>query len=357
MKMPKSGKSEVYMDYAATTPVDTRVKAEMEKFFSQEFANPGSMHAMGLSAKAALDRARHAVMGIVGAEHESEVIFTGSGTESINLAVKGTARAMKGKGMHIITSTIEHHAVLDSCEYLEKHEGFEVTKIGVDRNGIINMDELERSIRQDTVLITVMYANNEIGSIQPVREIAKIAKRKGAVFHTDACQAGGALDINAKELGVDMMTLNGSKVYGPKGTGMLYVKKGTKIHSTIHGGGQEFGMRSGTENVPGITGFAKALVLAQKEKEKENKRLSGLRDLFIKNALEKIPKSMLNGHPTQRLPNNVNISILDIEGEAVLLKLNELGALARHNLAWPPLRGRTREPALYSRKGNRKKGH
>ena len=320
---------EIYLDFAATTFVRPEVKKAMEPYFTREFGNPGSMHSSGLHAKQALDLAREKVAKIINSRID-EVYFTGSGTESINLAVKGVARACKraGKGNHVITSRIEHHAVMDSCKDLEKNEGFRITYLPVDKFGLINLEELEKAIAPETILITIMYANNEIGTIQQIAEIAKIAKKHNVLFHTDACQAGYELSVNVQELGVDLMTLNGSKIYGPKGVGMLFVKKGTPIVPIIHGGGQEGGLRSGTENIAGIVGFAKALEICQNAREKEAKRLTKLRDYFIKELFKRIPDIMLNGHPVQRLPNNVNVSILSIEGEAVLLKLNEFGIYA-----------------------------
>jgi len=312
---------DIYLDHAATTYVIPEVKKEMERYFSEEFGNPGSFNTIGLKAKKAVDDARTRIASILNADPR-EIIFTGSGTESINLAIKGVISALKKKGNHIITTKIEHHAVLDTCEYLEK-EGFKVTYLDIDKHGLVNLEQLEKSITKDTVLITIIYANNEIGTIQPVAEIGRIARDKGVLFHTDACQAAGFLDMDVKNLNVDLMSLNASKIYGPKGIGMLYVKRGVDIRPIIHGGGQEFGLRSGTENVPYIVGFAKALELAQKSREGESKRLAKLRDKLIKGILDNIPKSFLNGHPTKRLPNNVNISILDVEGEAVLLHLNK----------------------------------
>lgn len=325
--MPKKTTQNIYLDYAATTPTRKEVLKEMLPFFSEKFGNASSMHSYGLEAANALQKARLSVAKSINALPE-EIIFTGSGTESINLAIKGIAFAYKDKGKHIITSKIEHHAVLHSCEYLEKHEGFEVTYLNVDRHGIIKLDELKKAIRPDTILISIMYANNEIGSIQPVKEIAAIAKTHNVFFHSDACQAAGYLDINVKNLGVDLMTINSSKIYGPKGVGMLFVRKGIKLVPLMHGGVQEFGLRAGTENVPGIIGFAKALELAQRERIKESKRVSALRDKLIKGILSSIPKTILNGHPSKRLPNNVNVSFVDVEGEAILLELNEKGICA-----------------------------
>ncbi|MBN2042802.1 MAG: IscS subfamily cysteine desulfurase [Candidatus Aenigmarchaeota archaeon] len=317
----------IYLDNSATTYVDSRVRKEMEPFFSKDYGNPSSFHDMGLAAKNAIEDSRKKVAGILNASPK-EIIFTGSGTESINLAIKGVYRANRSRGNHIITTRTEHHAVLDSCRYLEENEGAKITYLDVDRDGIINLDNLEKSITKDTILISIIYANNEIGTIQPIAEIGKIAKKHSIVFHTDACQAGCSQDLNVKNLGVDLLTLNGSKIYGPKGTGMLFIKSGTKIHPIIHGGGQEFGLRSGTENVPGIVGFAKALETCQLSKEEENKRLTELRDKLISGIQGSVPKTILNGHPTKRLPNNVNISFLDIEGEAILLHLNREGIYA-----------------------------
>lgn len=319
---------EIYLDHAATTYVRAEVKTVMEKYFQEEFGNPGSFHTVGLRAKEALNEAREKVRNLINAIYLKEIIFTGSGTESINLAIKGVARANKNRGKHIITSQIEHKAVLETCKYLEKEEGFEITYLGVDKFGRINPEELRKIIRKDTILISIMYANNEIGTIQPIKELAEIAREKGVLFHTDACQAGGALKINVKSLDVDLMTLNGSKIYGPKGIGLLYVRNGVKIHPLIHGGGQEHNLRSGTENIPYIVGFAKALELAQAEAEEENERLRTLSQKLIRGIRERIPKTFLNGHPTERLPNNVNVTILDVEGEAMMLYLNEEGICA-----------------------------
>ncbi|MBC8500192.1 MAG: cysteine desulfurase NifS [DPANN group archaeon] len=318
---------EIYLDHSATTYLDPRVKKQMDKYFCEEFGNPGSFNTIGLRAKKAIAKARNGIANILGAK-PNEIVFTGTGTESVNLAIKGVVRANKDKGKHIITTTIEHHAVLDTCEYLEKYEGFKVTYLEVDKYGSVTPEQVEKAIRKDTVLISVMYANNEIGTIEPIKEIGKIAKKHKVLFHTDACQAGCSQDLNVNNLNVDLMTLNGSKIYGPKGTGMLYIRKGVRIQPIIHGGGQERGLRSGTENVPGIVGLAKALELCQKEKEKENQRLIKLRDKLIKEITSKIPKTFLNGHPTKRLPNNANITILDIEGEAIMLYMNKYGICA-----------------------------
>ena len=318
----------IYLDHAATTPLDPRVKAVVDRLYEESFGNPSSFHTLGLRAKHALNDARAAIAKILGAKAE-EIIFTSGGTESVNLALKGVARAAgrAGKGRHIITSAIEHPAVLESCKALVR-EGFEISYLEVDRHGIVAPESLKKAIRADTVLISIMYANNEIGTIEPIKELAAVARSHGIPFHTDACQAAPYLELDVNTLGVDLMTINSSKCYGPKGVGALFVRSGVELEPIIHGGGQEFGFRSGTENVPGIVGFAKALELCQAERIAESKRLAGLRDKLISGIVERIPKSFLNGHPTQRLPNNVNITILDVEGESLVLHLNELGICA-----------------------------
>ncbi|MEW6062760.1 MAG: IscS subfamily cysteine desulfurase [Nanoarchaeota archaeon] len=315
----------IYLDYAAATYVRPEVKRAMDKYFSKEFGNPSSFNTIGLNAKNAVESSREKIAKVAGCSPK-EAIFTGSGTESINLAIKGVAFAMKNKGKHIITSKVEHHAVLNTCKYLEE-KGFNITYLDVDKYGMVNSKDVEKAIKKDTILITIIYANNEIGTINPISEISRVARKHNILFHTDACQATGFLDINVNRLNVDLMTINSGKIYGPKGIGLLYIRKGTIIEPLIHGGGQEFGLRSGTENVPYIVGFAKALELADKEKNKESKRLQRLRDKLIEKLL-KIPKTILNGHPQKRLPNNVNVTFLDIEGEALLLLLNEHGIYA-----------------------------
>ena len=316
---------EIYFDNAATTKTREEVVSEMKKYFDDEYGNPSSFHYKGLRAKDAVDSARERVASVLGCK-SGEIIFTGSGTESINLALKGVAFANRKKGRHIITTKIEHPAVLNSCKWLEK-EGFEVSYAAVDSEGIVKIDELKKMIRKDTILISVIYANNEIGVLQNISEIGKICGERGILFHSDGCQAAGMLDLNVSQLGVDLLTLNGSKIYGPKGVGILYVRDGVKVEPLVHGGGQEKGMRGGTENVPAIMGFALALELAQKEKAGENRRLTELRDYFIFELL-KIGKTRLNGNRTRRLPNNINVSFLDIEGESILLQLGEKGIFA-----------------------------
>jgi len=317
-----------YLDHCAGTYVDPRVKKEMDRYFTKEFGNPNSFHEMGLKASKAVAEARKMSAKIINAKL-TEIIFTGCGTESCNLAIKGVAfeyRKTRPSGGHIITSNIEHHAVIDACRWL-KTQGFELTVLPVDRYGLIDPKQVEQAIREDTILVTIMYANNEIGTIEPVEEIGKVCRERKVLFHTDACQAG-LLELNVEKLKVDLMTLNGSKIYGPKGVGMLYVRSGVRLTPLLHGGGQEGGLRSGTLNVPGIVGFSKALEVIQKERGKEGKRLTKLRDYLIKNVLKKIPKSYLNGHATKRLPKNANFTILNIEGESLLLRLNEKGIYA-----------------------------
>ena len=315
---------EIYLDNAATTKVREEVVQEMNRYFDVVYGNPGSFHGKGLEAKDSLDEARERVSKILNCLSK-EIIFTAGGTESINLALKGLAKAMKGRKNHIITSQVEHHAVLHTCEYLEKYEDCEVTYLEVDKYGMVNPENVKNAIKENTFLITIMYANNEIGTINNISEIGKIAQEKNIYFHTDACQAAGYCELDVNKLNVDLMTINASKLYGPKGVGLLYAKRGVELVPLIHGGGQENKMRSGTENVPGIMGFVKALELAQSEKEIEVPRLIKLRDKLIQGIMNNIGKTILNGHPTQRLANNVNISILDIEGEALLLYLNEFG--------------------------------
>jgi len=328
---------EVYLDHAATTYLDPRVKEAMDFYWEKEFGNPSSLYRAGRHAKDALDQARTTIAQIFNAKPE-ELIFTGGGTEAINLAIFGVARmhtsTTNTKG-HLITSKIEHHAVLHSMEALQK-EGFEITYVNVDEYGLVNPEDVEKALRPDTILVSVMYANNEIGTIEPIEEVGKIIRqareqRKTAgnqtplFLHTDACQAAGALTLDVQKLGVDLLAINGSKVYGPKGVGCLYVRKGVRLKPIIYGGGQENNLRSGTENVPGIVGLAKALEISQKEQREENERLTNLRNYFIEEVMKRIPKVVLNGHPEKRLPNNANMSILDIEGEAVVLYLDAKG--------------------------------
>ena len=322
---------EIYFDYAATTPVRKEVLKEAIPYFSNKFGNASSFHSTGLLAKRTITTAREKISKILNCAQE-EIIFTGSGTESINLAIKGIAfkKILQGKKGTIITQKTEHHAVLKTLDWLKKF-GFNIIELKVNNEGIISLKELENTILDEqkkgneVILISIMYANNEIGTIQPIKEIAQIAHKHKTIFHTDACQATEYLTIDTKELGIDLMTLNGSKVYAFKGTGALYKKKGIELEPLIHGGGHEFKMRAGTENVAGIVALAKAIELAEKEKKSELKRITQLRDYFIKKVEKEIPKSYLNGSKTKRLANNVNISFEGVEGESILLRLNEKG--------------------------------
>lgn len=324
---------DIYFDHAATTYLDERVLAAMLPYFTEVYGNPSSFHMIGLQAKQAVSEARKTIAKIINAREE-EIIFTSGGTESDNLALLGTIRAHHTKGKHVITSAIEHHAVLEPLLLLQKRGEIELTILPVNRDGLVSMKDLEEALRPDTILVSIMMANNEIGTIQPIADIGRALlawKKEHAssfpYFHSDACQAAGACDLDVEKLHVDLLTINGSKIYGPKGMGLLYVRRGIKVEPLIIGGGQERNLRSGTENVPGIIGLSKALELAQQEKEAENTRLIILRDRLIE-GLTAIPKSRLNGHPTERLPNNVNISFLDIEGEAAVLYLDAEGIYA-----------------------------
>ena len=308
----------IYLDHAAATPLDPEVLKAMQPFLTKQYANPNSLHDLGTLARKAIEKARVDIAKILHCSPH-EIIFTSGGTESINLALKGIALHKK-KG-HIITSQIEHPAVLESCHYLEKN-GFSVTYLPVDKYGKVSPTAVQKAIRRDTILISIMYANNEIGTIQPLHEIGKIALKHRIPFHTDACQAG-SLDINVNDLNVALLTLNGNKIYGPKGIGILYKKSTTQLEPLLHGGNQEYGLRSGTENVPAIVGFAKALNLIQHSKEQENKRLTEVRDRFIKTIFTTISESYLNGHSTERLPNNIHLSFAGVEGEELLYHLNQ----------------------------------
>lgn len=313
----------IYMDHAATTYTNKEVLNEMLPFFTEYYGNPSSVHQFGREVKKSIDIARSRVAKAIGALPE-EIYFTAGGSESDNLAIKGVAYANKNKGNHIITSKIEHPAVIHTCEQLEK-EGFEVTYLEVDQYGLINPEDVRKAIKQNTILISIMYANNEIGTIQPISEIAAIAKEKGVYFHTDAVQAIGSVRINVKEQNIDMLSLSGHKFYGPKGVGALYIKKGVKLISIIHGGSQERKRRAGTENVPGIIGLGKAIELAYEHFDEQNARITSLRDKLIGGIMTKVPYTRLNGHPTLRLPNNANFCFEFIEGESLLLNLDIKG--------------------------------
>ena len=316
----------IYMDNAATTRVTEPVMQAMLPYFTEIFGNPSSIHSFGREAHRALDEARSRVAGALGAK-PNEIYFTGCGTESDNWAIRGAAYARKGKGRHIITSAIEHHAVLHTCEQLEK-EGFEVTYLGVDEYGLVNPADLENAMREDTILVSIMTANNEIGTIQPITELAAIAKAHGALFHTDAVQAIGSVKFDVKQMGIDMLSLSGHKFHAPKGVGALYIRTGVKIERFIQGGAQERTQRAGTENLASIVGMGKAIELAAEKVDEHNAYLTGLRDHMISRILTEIPATRLNGHAEKRLPGNVNVSIRYIEGEALLLSMDIKGIAA-----------------------------
>jgi len=315
----------VYLDYAATTPLDPRVLEAMKPYFIKKFGNTMSLYSLGQEAKKALEDSRETVAEFMNAKPE-EIVFTGSATESDNLALKGIAFANKEKGKHIITSAIEHHAVLDTAKWLEK-QGFEITYLPVDRYGFIDPEQLENSIRKDTILVSIMHANNEIGTIEPIEGIGKICREKGVYFHTDAVQSFGKIPIDVEKTNIDLLSISAHKFYGPKGVGALYVRKGVKIEPLLHGGGHEFGLRSSTVNVPGIVGLAEAVRLRKKEMKPEAKKLTKLRDYLIKKVL-KIENSYLNGHPIKRLPNITNFWFAFIEGEALVVQLDSYGIAA-----------------------------
>ncbi|MDR0886821.1 MAG: cysteine desulfurase NifS [Clostridiales Family XIII bacterium] len=316
-------KRQVYLDYGATTPVKKEVLDAMIPYFTEHFGNPSSLYTQGQEAKHAIDIAREQVAALIGAEPR-EIFFTGTGSEADNWAIIETALANQKKGKHIITSTIEHHAILHTGDYLETL-GFEVTYIGVDSDGFIKLDELEAAIRPDTTIISIMYANNEIGTIEPIEKIAAIAKKHGIAFHTDAVQALGNLHIDVKKLGVDLLSMSAHKIYGPKGVGALYIRKGYQLPTHIHGGGQENRKRAGTENLAGIVGFGKAAELARENLVEHIEQERHLRDYFIEQVLQQIDDVQVNGSLESRLPGNVNITFKYIEGEALLLFLDMKG--------------------------------
>lgn len=317
---------EVYMDNAATTPVKKEVLDSMIPYFKEFYGNPSSIYKKGREAKKALDESREKVAKILGASSR-EIYFTSGGSESDNWAIKGVAFGNKDKGNHIITTKIEHHAVLHTCEYLERN-GFDVTYLDVDEYGMINLEDLKNAITDKTILISVIYANNEVGTIQPISEIGKIAKQNNIYFHTDAVQAIGNIEIDVEDLNIDLLSLSAHKLYGPKGVGALYIRKSVKLHPYIHGGAQERNRRAGTESIPNIVGLTKALEIAYENIESHNEKLILLRDKLIKNIMDNISHVKLNGHPEKRLPGNVNVSLKFIEGEALLLSLDMVGIAA-----------------------------
>lgn len=319
-------KKPIYLDYAATTPTDPRVLRAMLPYFTKKFGNTMSLHGFGQEAKQALEESREKAANLIGAKPE-EIIFTGSATESNNLALKGIALANKEKGNHIIISSIEHPCIMESAEWL-KSQGFEITRLPVDRYGFVNPEDVRKAIRKKTILVSIIHASNEIGTIEPIEKIGKICREKEVYFHTDAVQSFGKIPINVNKMNVDLLTASSHKMYGPKGAALLFVKKGVKIEPILHGGGQESGLRSSTVNVPAIVGFAKACEIAEKEIKKEGERLSKLRDKLIKGVLQKIKGSHLNGHPKKRLPNNANFWFEFVEGESMIIQLDLLGVAA-----------------------------
>ncbi len=316
-------KRRVYLDYAATTPCDPKVVDAMLPYFNKKFGNASTLYSLGQEAKIAIDDAREKIATAIKAD-VSEIIFTGGGTESDNTAIKGIAYANKDKGNHIIISNIEHHAITEPCKFLEK-KGFKITSIPVNKYGLVDPLDISKAITNNTILVSIMHANNEIGTIQPIQDIGKITREKKIYFHTDAVQTFGHIPININDLGVDLLSASAHKLYGPKGIGMLYIRKGTRIMPFLHGGDQEKKRRASTENVPGIVGFGKATEIALVEMDREVRRLTYLRNRLIEGILEKIDHVKLNGHPINRLPNNVNVSLEYIEGEAIILRLDAEG--------------------------------
>jgi len=311
----------VYLDNNATTRIREEVLRAMLPYYKEIYGNASSVHEFGRAARMAVDDARVEAAGLIGASSIEEVIFTGSGTEADNFAVKGVAHALKSKGNHIITSSIEHQAVLNACKFLER-EGYKVTYLKVDKDGIVDIDELKASITDKTILVTIMYANNEVGTIEPVEEIGRIVKEKGVYFHTDAVQAAGKIPFEVKNMNIDLLSMSAHKIYGPKGVGILYIKKGTKITPQMLGGHHEMGKRAGTENVAGIVGLGKAAELAKKEIGEEKKNLTILRDYLHKGITARIESVRPNGHPEKRLPNTLNVGFKYLEGESIVLNLD-----------------------------------
>lgn len=317
---------QIYLDNAATTPIKSEVIDAMIPVLKNEFGNPSSVYKLGRDSKKLLEESREIIAKGIGAEAK-EIYFTSGGSESDNWAIKGIAHAQKAKGNHIITTKMEHHAVLHPCEYLEKN-GYEVTYLDVDEYGMINLDELQKAIKKETILITIIFANNEVGTIQPVKEIGRIARENGVLFHTDAVQAIGNIEVDVEDMNIDLLSMTAHKIYGPKGIGALYIKKGVKITPLIHGGSQEKRRRAGTENIPSIVGFAKAMEIASENLTEHSKKLMHLRDKLIHDIRAKISHVKLNGHPEKRHPGNVNFSFEFIEGESLLLSLDMLGVAA-----------------------------
>lgn len=313
----------VYLDHNATTPVHPDVLQAMLPYYKDKFGNPSSVHQSGRDAKDALEQSRETVAKLINAA-PSEIYFTSGGTESDNLALKGTALAQRNKGKHIITSQTEHPAVLESCKFLKK-EGYEITYLSVDKYGFVDPDDLRKSIRKDTILVSIMHANNETGLIQPIDELSRISKDNGAHFHSDAVQSYGKLPIDVQKLPADMLSISAHKIYGPKGVGAIYIRKGTRITSMAHGGHHERSRRAGTENIPGVVGLAKAAEVASKDMEKLDRNLKSLTDSFFKKLSKKIPDVFSNGHPEKRLSSTMNVSFKGVEGESIILSLDMKG--------------------------------
>jgi len=316
------------MDNGATTPTASEVLEVMKPYFTDVFGNASSFHSFGREARNAITEARDSVAKLIGADDSREIVFTSGGTEADNYAIKGVAEALEKKGKHIITSSIEHHAVLHTCQYLEKKKGFEVTYLPVDEDGMVNPADVKDAIKEDTILITIMMANNEVGTIQPIVKIGEIAKEAGVTFHTDAVQAVGSIPVDVNQLNVDLLSLSGHKFNAPKGIGALYIRKGTKVAKYLHGGAQERNRRATTENVPGIVGLGKACEIALNAMDEKSAKLIALRDRLISGIEEQVDYVKLNGHRTERLPGNVNFSIRYIEGESILMKLDLEGIAA-----------------------------
>jgi cysteine desulfurase len=314
----------VYMDHTSGMPVDGRVLEAMMPYFTQRYGNPSSIHSFGNEARTAIEEARGKVAELIGAEKKEEIIFTSGATESNNLAIKGVAYRSKDKGNHIITSSIEHMSVMNTCKDLSK-QGFNVTYLPVDKDGIVDVQALEDAITDKTVLVSIMYANGEIGTIEPLKEIGEIVRRKGALLHVDAVAAAGQVPMDVESEKIDLLSLSSNDMYGPRGVGALYVRSGVRILPMVLGGGQERGLRSGTENLSGIVGMGKAAEIAKVEMKIEAERLTKLRDRLIRGILDSIPKSFLNGHPVKRLPNNANVRFSYIEGESMILSLDMEG--------------------------------
>lgn len=313
----------VYLDHSATTPVHPEVLEAMLPYYKEKFGNPSSIHEYGRVAKTALEEAREKVAKLFNCS-PYEIYFTSGGTESDNLAIKGVAFANKKKGKHIITSSVEHHAVLESCKFLKK-EGYEITYLPVDQYGFVDPDDLRKNIKDDTILVSIMHVNNETGTIQPIEELVRIAKEKGVYFHTDAVQSAGKIPIDVGKLPVDLASISGHKIYGPKGVGAIYIRKGTRIIPLSHGGHHERSRRAGTENIPGIVGLGKATEMVLKDMDKHNKHLKNLTETFFKKLKETVKDIQLNGHPEKRIPSTLNISFKGVEGESIILSLDMKG--------------------------------